>query len=114
MFNQARQNSRIVAGNLSQALKALRSALAGAGNVCGSVVAQTPADLAAIGFDAADVTQIQAVWGSLVTLIEMANGGPPPTATGNYVEQSIDLIGPQPWAGRHAPQVPLAQAGRAA
>jgi hypothetical protein len=51
--------------------------------------------------------------GSLVTLIEMADGGPPPTATVNYVEQSIDLIGPQPWAGRHAPQVPLAQAGRA-
>jgi hypothetical protein len=95
MFNQAQQNSGIVAGNLSQVLKALRSALAHAGNVCGCVVAQTPADLAAIGLDAADVTQAQTVCQNIVNLIEMANGGPPPTATVNHVEQAIDLIGPQ-------------------
>ena len=83
MFNQAQQNSGIVAGNLSQVLKAPRSALADAGNVCGWVVAQTPADLTAIGFDAADVTQAQAVCQNIVNLIEWPTAGHrrPPRST---------------------------------
>jgi hypothetical protein len=94
MFNQQGTNSGVVAGNLSQVLKALRGALNDAASVTGWVVAQTPADLEAIGFDTADVTQMQAVCTQLVSLIQQANGGPPPTETINYVEQAIDLIGP--------------------
>jgi hypothetical protein len=95
LFNQNQQNAGAVASQVAQVLKTLRDALTGAGNVCGWVVAQSAADLEAIGFDAADVTQMQTVLGQLVTLIQQANGGPPPTETVNYVEQAIDLIGPQ-------------------
>jgi hypothetical protein len=101
VFNQSQQNAGAVAGQVAQVLKTLRSALTDAGNVCGWVVAQSAADLEAIGFDAADVTQMQAVLGGttaapgIMVLVAMASGGPPPTVTVNYVEQAIDLIGPQ-------------------
>lgn len=96
MFNQAGQNSGVVAGNLSMVLKALRSAMADAGNVCAWVVAQQQGDLVNIGFDQADAEQMQTVCGEIVSLIAMANGGAPPTATVNYVQDAIDLIGPNP------------------
>jgi hypothetical protein len=94
MFNQQGQNWGIVTTNLSNVLKALRGALMDADSVCGWVIAQQAGDLVNIGATAPDAAQVQEVCQEIVSLVAMANGGAPPTATVNYVQNAIDLIGP--------------------
>jgi hypothetical protein len=93
VFNKDQQNAGVVAGNVQQVLLALRGAAHDAGNVCGWVVAQTAADLQAIGFLAGDVTQLQAICGDIVTLLTAASGGPPAPQK-DYITEALPLIGP--------------------
>jgi hypothetical protein len=93
MFNQSGQTAGQVAGNVATVLANLRSAANAAGNVLEWVAKQTEADLVAIGFDAADATQMQAIVADVLTFIEAGHGGPSAPVK-DYFAEAIPLIGP--------------------
>jgi hypothetical protein len=93
MFNASGQSPNGIVSSVQQVLLALRSSSQEAARVCSWVVAQSSADLEAIGFSAADTATLQSTCGNIMSLLNAASGGAPAPEL-DYFANALDLLGP--------------------